>query len=142
MAKPTAKPRPVPKPTPVTQPFWDGARDGRLMLQYDPKARKYQFWPRANSVHSGRRNLRWKEASGRGTLHSYTVTHVPTAGFEHRTPYLVGLIELDEGVRIIANLDGVAEEDAEIGMRVRVAWEELGDGSRYYAFVPDAGADG
>ncbi len=137
MAKTAGKARPAPKATPVTQPFWDGARKGKLMLQYDPATRRHQFWPRANSVRTGKRNLRWKQASGRGTLHSYTVTHVPTAGFEDRTPYLVGLVELEEGVRIISGLDGIAEDDVRIGMPVRVAWERLEDGSPYFLFIPD-----
>lgn len=137
MAKPQAKPRPVPKPTPSTQEFWDGAKKGKLMLQYDPVKRRYQFWPRANSVRTGKRNLKWQPTSGKGELYSYTVTHVPTAGFESRTPYVVGLIELDEGVRIIGNLLNVTEDNVEIGMRVKVAWEKLTDDVTYFAFVPD-----
>ena len=129
--------RPVPKPTPTTQPFWDGAKEGELMLQYDPATRKHQFWPRANSVRSGKRNLRWSRASGKGTLYSYTVTHVPTAGFDGKAPYVIGLIELDEGVRIIANLKDVAPEDAEIGMRVKAVWEKIGEDGAYFAFVPE-----
>ena len=131
------KPRPLPKPTPTTQPFWDGAKRKKLMLQYDPTKRKYQFWPRMCSVRTGKRNLQWKETSGKGELYSFTVTHVPTAGFEEKTPYLVGLVELDEGVRIIANLVNVKPDDAKIGMRVKVAWEALSDDINYFAFEPD-----
>ena len=134
-----SKPRPVPRPTPITQPFWDGAREGRLMIQYDPEAESYQFWPRAASVRTGKRNLEWRAVSGQGSLYSYTVTHVPTPGFEDRVPYLVGLIELDEGVRIIANLVNMTEDDAEIGMAVKVAWETLSDDIDYFVFEPAAG---
>lgn len=137
MADTKTKPRPVPKPTPTTQPFWDGAKQGKLMLQYDPTTRKYQFWPRANSVRTGKRNLRWQETSGKGQLYSYTVTYVPTAGFEDKVPYVVGLVELDEGVRIIANMVDVTPDDVEIGMRVKVAWEKLSDDITYFAFEPD-----
>lgn len=136
-AKADVKPRPLPKPTPTTQAFWDGAKKGKLMLQYDPVKRKYQFWPRANSVRTGRRNLQWRETSGKGELYSYTVTHVPTPGFEDRVPYVIGLIELDEGVRIIANMLNVTPDDVEIGMRVKVAWEKLSDDITYFAFEPD-----
>ena len=131
-----ARPRPRPQPTSTTQPFWDGARQGKLMLQYDPVARRYQFWPRACSVRTGKRNLRWREVSGTGTVYSFTVTHVPTAGFEGRVPYAVGLIDLDEGVRIIANLVNVQPDDVRIGLRVRVAWEKLSDEINYFAFEP------
>tara|TARA_R110002126_G_scaffold27713_1_gene93002 strand:- start:427 stop:921 length:495 start_codon:yes stop_codon:yes gene_type:complete len=137
MANTDVKPRPVPKPTPTTQAFWDGAKKGKLMLQWDPVARKYQFWPRANSVRTGRRNLQWKPTSGKGELYSFTITHVPTPGFEDKAPYVVGMVELDEGVRIIANMINLKPEDVEIGMRVKVAWEKINDDITYFAFEPD-----
>ena len=137
MADSRKRPRPVPKPTPTTTAFWEGAKRGELMLQFDPKSAKYQFWPRANSVQTGRRDLEWKPATGRGTLYSYTVTHVPAAGFEDGGPYIVGLIELDEGVRIIGNVRDVPEDAIEIGMRMKVVWEPIGDDATYFAFVPD-----
>ncbi len=141
VTKTDVKPRPVPKPTPTTQEFWDGAKKGKLMLQWDPAARKYQFWPRANSVRTGRRNLQWKTTLGKGELYSYTITHVATPGFEDKTPYIVGLIELDEGVRMVANMLNVTPETVEIGMRVKVAWEKLNDDITYFAFEPDKAAN-
>jgi len=141
MADTNVKPRPLPKPTPATQAFWDGAKKGKLMLQWDPTAKKYQFWPRANSVRTGRRNLQWKPTSGKGALYSFTVTHVPTPGFEARAPYVIGMIELDEGVRIIANLINIEIDEVEIGMRMKVAWEKLSDDITYFAFEPDRRAN-
>ena len=137
MADTNVKPRPLPKPTPATQAFWDGAKKGELMLQWDPTAKKYQFWPRANSVRTGKRNLQWKATSGKGELYSFTITHVPTPGFEARAPYVIGMIELDEGVRIIANLINIKIDDVEIGMRMKVAWEKLSDDITYFAFEPN-----
>ena len=137
MADTNVKPRPLPKPTPATQAFWDGAKKGKLMLQWDPTAKKYQFWPRANSVRTGKRNLQWKATSGKGELYSFTITHVPTPGFEARAPYAIGMIELDEGVRIIANLINIKIDDVEIGMRMKVAWEKLSDDITYFAFEPN-----
>jgi uncharacterized OB-fold protein len=130
------KPRPLPRPTPTTKAFWDGAKEGDLMLQYDPSTRRYQFWPRMCSVRTGRRNLQWRKATGRGKIYSFTTTYVPTAGFEDKVPYLVGLIELDEGVRIIGNLINVKPENVKIGMPVKVTWEKLADDANYFAFEP------
>lgn len=132
-----AKPRPLPTPTETTRPFWDAAREGRLVLQYDPVEGAFQFYPRAGSVATGRRNLEWREASGTGTLYAWTVTHLPAAGFEDRAPYLVGLVDLDEGVRILTNLVDVAEDELRIGMRLRVAFEPLSDDMRYFCFAPE-----
>jgi uncharacterized OB-fold protein len=62
---------------------------------------------------------------------------VPTPGFEARAPYVIGMIELDEDVRIIANLINIEIDDVEIGMRMKVAWEKLSDDITYFAFEPD-----
>ena len=88
-------------------------------------------------MRTGKRNLQWKPTSGKGELYSFTVTHVPTPGFEARAPYVIGMIELDEGVRIIANLINIEIDDVEIGMRMKVAWEKLSDDITYFAFEPD-----
>ena len=139
MNTPQPRPRPLPRPTPTTKFFWDSAKEGKLALQYDPTSRRYQFWPRANSVKTGRRNLEWRVVSGKGTVYSYTITYVPTAGFQDRVPYVVGLIELDEKVRIIGNVVNIKPDDVKIGMRVRVTFEKLSDDISYFAFEPDAG---
>ena len=138
-AKPEAKnkpERPVPRPSSFTKPFWDGAQQKKLMLQYDPDSRSYQFWPRPISIKTGKANLEWRQASGRGKLYSFTVVHVPGAGFEDRVPYVIGLVELEEGVRIVANMTGLQPEEAKIGLPVRLTWEPVGD-TNYYAFEPD-----
>ena len=88
-------------------------------------------------MRTGKRNLQWKSTSGKGELYSFTFTHVPTPGFEARAPYVIGMIELDEGVRIIANLINIEIDDVEIGMRMKVAWEKLSDDITYFAFEPD-----
>jgi uncharacterized OB-fold protein len=135
--QPANKPsRPIQTPSSYTKPFWDGARDKKLMLQYDPASQAFQFWPRPASLRTGKANLEWRQATGKGRLYAFTTVHVPGPGFEDRVPYLVGLIELDEGVRIVANFVGLGPEDAKIGMPMRVTWEPLGD-SNYYAFEPD-----
>jgi uncharacterized OB-fold protein len=130
------KPRPLPVPSVTSQPFWDAAKAGKLALQYDPVARQYQFWPRAISVVTGQQNLEWRIASGLGRVYSYTVTHVPTPGFEDRVPYPVALVDLDEGVRIIANLVNVDPAAIAIGMRVKVAFEKIAPDVNYFCFEP------
>jgi len=137
MSTKAAKPRPMPKPTEGTKFFWEAAKRGRLALQYDPDARQYQFWPKSISNVTGKRNLEWRETSGKGFIYSYTLTHVPAAGFEDRGPYIVGLIELDEKVRIIANVLNITPDDVKVGMRVKVMFEKMSDDISYFAFEPD-----
>ncbi len=135
----TVRSRPIPKPTQTTAYFWEAARRGKLALQYDPEARQYQFWPKPISSATGKRNLEWKETSGRGFIYSFTITQVPAAGFEDHGPYIIGLVELDEKVRIIANVHNVKPSEMRIGMRVKVMFERISDDIDYFAFEPDNG---
>lgn len=118
---------PAPVPHDFSQAFWDAAKEGTLLLQYCPDSKRYQFFPRPVSLYTGKRNLRWRKASGRGTVYSYTVTRVAPPGFEGRVPYIVATIELAEGVRMLTNVINCAPDDVAIGMKVRVAWEPRGD---------------
>jgi uncharacterized OB-fold protein len=115
-----------------TRPFWAGARNGKLVLQYCRDAGRFQHYPHPVSIYTGRRNLEWREVSGRGTVYSWTIVRVPGPGLEGRVPLLVGLIELDEGVRIIGNI--LDRKDARIGQRVTLAWDQFDDGTPYPAF--------
>ncbi len=132
-----SRPRPLPQRAQTNAPFWDAARAEKLLLQYDRATGHWQFWPRPNSVRTGRADLEWRESAGRGVLYSFTMSAIPAAGFEHRMPYAVGLIELDDGVRIIANLIDVDPADIIIGMRLRVVWESIGPDIKFPAFQPD-----
>lgn len=131
------RPRPLPDPWLLTKPFWEAARDGRLLLQYDPEVGRYQFYPRAVSIFTGRRNLEWREASGKGTLYSFTETHVAPPGFEDLVPYMIGVVELEEGVRIMTPLRNVTPDEAALGMRMRLCWQTLSDDIAYPAFEPE-----
>lgn len=131
-------PRPLPRPNAYidTQPFWDAARQGRLLIQYCKDTGRPQWFPRPVSLATGRRNLEWREVSGRGTVYSFTVTNSAWPGHEDRVPYVCALIELEEGVRILANLLNVKPEDARIGMPVKLCWERLSEEISYPAFEP------
>lgn len=135
-AKKIARPLPRPNIYAKTQPFWDAANEGKLMLQYCPDTGKYQFHPRPGSIYTGKRNVEWRQASGRGTVYSYTDTLAPWPGHEDRVPYLCALVELEEGVRILCNLVNVTAEEVQIGMPVKLAWERLSEQFNYPVFEP------
>lgn len=137
MAEREKHPRPVPVPTNITEPFWDAVNEKKFLLQYDPEADKYQFYPRGISIYSGKRNLEWREVSGKGSPYSFTETIIPARGFEGEEPYLIGLVELDEGVRLMSLLHGVTAGDVKIGMRVKLCWDRIDDDFNYFAFEPD-----
>lgn len=137
MAATAENQRPVPVPSRTSKPFWDACRNGKFMLQYDPAAKKYQFFPRPVSVYSGSDKLEWREASGRGTLVARTNVQVPLRGFEKLVPFVLAAVNLEEGVRVVARLVGVSYEQAKPGTKVRVCWEELPGGMRMFAFELD-----
>ena len=129
--------RPLPVPTNVSRPFWEAAKQRRLVIQYDPDAGAWQFYPRPGSLATGRRNLEWRQVSGRGTVYSWTETLVPPPGFEDRAPYVLATVDLEEGVRLLAMMVNAGAKDMRIGMAVRVCWEELSDDITFFAFEPD-----
>jgi uncharacterized OB-fold protein len=137
-AEPKKIPRPLPRPGAYmpTQPFWDKAKEGKLVIQFCLDTGKPQHFPRPVSVFTGRRNLEWREVSGRGTVYSFTNTFSAWPGHEDRVPYLCALVELEEGVRLLCNLLNVKAEDVKIGMKVKLCWEKLPDGTNFPAFEP------
>lgn len=130
----------LPQPDALTAPYWEGARLGELRLQHCTRCG--HAWhpplPLCPACHSMR--IEWRACSGRGVLYSFTVAHhaVHPAVVE-AVPYLVALVDLDEGPRIVSGLPGVPFGDARIGMRLRVRFDDAGDGLRLPQFEPDPG---
>ena len=134
--------RALPKPTPETQPYWDGAREGRLMLPWCEACGQPHFHPRVLCPHCGGARLAWRPASGRGRLHTYVINHKPAPGFESRVPYVIAVIELEEGPRLLANLLTEAPptpEALEIDMPVEVVFEQVSDSITLPQFRPAHG---
>ena len=81
--------------------------------------------------------IEWREASGRGTVYALSVMHLPaTPEYKDRVPYIVAMIDLDEGARMMSNVFGVDPADAAVGMAVQIAWEDLDDGRALPVFEP------
>ncbi len=117
----------LPVPTPETQPYWDGAREGRLMLPWCEDCGRPHFHPRTICPHCGGARLRWQAASGRARLHTYVINHKPARGFEDRVPYVIAVVELEEGPRLLTNIE-IAEptpETLRIDMPLLVSFRAL-----------------
>jgi uncharacterized OB-fold protein len=119
-----------------SMPFWQATRDKKLLLQYDPEAQKYQFPPRATSIHTGRRALEWREVSGAAEVYSYTILHHATPAFAANTPFAIVLATLDEQVNVMANLVNCTREALHIGLRLKPCWAALPDGHHLLMFEP------
>ena len=118
----------LPTPTPLSAPYWQAAREGRLVLQRCEACRRHQFYPRSLCTACASDRLAWREASGRGRVKSFTVIRrAVSAAYEPDVPYVVALIELAEGPTLMSNVVGCAPEAVRIGAPVRVrfdAWSE------------------
>jgi len=112
---------------PVMRPFWDGARDGRLMQQRE-RATGRVHWPPKPMYWKGGDRLEWFEASGRGTVYSWVVAYEPfLPAFQHLLPLVLVLVELAEGPRLVGYMKRCAPDAMRFGMPVRVVFERLTD---------------
>lgn len=124
-----ARSKPLPQPTPETQPFWDGARAGKLMIQFCNPCQKYYFYPRPFCPFCMTKDTEWRQASGKATLHTYLINHRPPPGFEADAPYAIAIVQLEEGPRMMTNLVDVEQtpEALTIDMPLEVAFEQASE---------------
>lgn len=117
---------PLPAADPVTKPYWESLKAHAMRVQWCGECGRWVFYPRAVCPHCGGVSLEWRAVSGRGTLYSFTVVHrAPTAELQAEAPYVVGLIDLEEGVRMMGRLGGVGLDEVRIGMVVRVEYHDV-----------------
>ena len=121
---------PLPFPNGDSQPYWDAARERRLLIRQCKACSLLHFMPRHLCPTCWSDQLEWVDASGTGTVHSFTVIRrAPAAAFAPRVPYVLAMIELDEGPRMIANVLGEDALETRIGDRVKVCFEDRGGGA-------------
>src|SRR5690606_176349 len=134
---------PIPIVNPDSQAYWDGARENRLMIRKCKSCGKTHFMPRYLCPFCWSTELDWIEASGRGAVHSYTVIRrAPVPGFGAKTPYVVALIDLEEGPRMMANMLGPDALETRIGDQVEVCFEARGDHAKLPQFTRRAAVGG
>jgi uncharacterized OB-fold protein len=121
---------PMPVANADSLPYWNAARERRLLIRKCNGCGSLHFMPRHLCPDCWSDQLEWVESKGTGSVHSFTVIRrAPVAAFAVRVPYVVALIELDEGPRMMANVIGEDALSVCIGDRVRVTFEDRGDGA-------------
>ena len=129
--------KPLPPINPDTQPFWDGCAQGRLLLQRCGDCGHLQFYPRMLCAACGSRTLDWAEACGRGTVKTFTIIRrAVSAAFEPDVPYVVALVELEEGPTLMSNIIGCDPASVAIGQPVRVTFETRAESVAVPQFEP------
>jgi uncharacterized OB-fold protein len=117
----------VPVPTPETKPFWEGTKRRELRLQRCRDCQQFYFYPRPLCRYCLSRNVEWRTVSGRGRLHTFTVNYRAGKNTPLPVPYVIAMIELDEGPRLLSNLVGVDPDPAKLRceMPVEVVFEDI-----------------
>ena len=99
---------PLPQHDPVTRRYWESLKARAMQLQRCSECGRSVFFPRAICPHCGGASLEWRLVSGRATLYSFTVVHrAPTPELQGEAPYVVALVDLEEGVRLMARIRDV-----------------------------------
>ena len=98
----TAPDKPQPQMSELSRPYWEAAAEGRLVLQSCAACGKVRHYPRLLCDRCYSDAVDWKDASGRGTVHSWTVAHHAFhPAFAAELPYTLVTVDLDEGVRAL-----------------------------------------
>jgi uncharacterized OB-fold protein len=123
-----------------TRPFWEAAREERLVAQACDNCGTFRMPPSPMCPACRSRASHWPTLSGKGVLYSYTIAHkLPFPDHPGELFHVPALVELPDagGVRLYASLVNVAETDIRIGMPLSVIWvEAAADGWKAPAFIP------
>lgn len=121
----------------VTEPFWDAIENERLVVQYCNGCDEYIHYPRGRCPHCMADDLDYRPASGEATLVSYTTIHRTVhPRYQDDLPYVNAIVELSEGVRMMANLAVDSAEDLSIDMDLVVTFREHDDDRILPYFTP------
>lgn len=112
--------RPLPDPEGESKEFFEACARGELLIQECPSCGHRQHYPRAWCTECGQEPV-WLTTAGTGTVNTYTVVRQHgQEPFRSELPYVVAMVELDEGPLVMGNITGCAPEDVHIGVRVEV----------------------
>jgi uncharacterized protein len=122
--------KPLPQADGVTRPYWESLKAHQMNIQKCNDTGKFFFYPRGLSPFTLSDNISWEPVNGKGAIHAFTIVHQNRApGFVDELPYVVAMVELDEGPRIMTNIIDVEPdpEHVKVGMQVEIVYEDIND---------------
>lgn len=130
--------KPLPLPTPETQPFWDGLKAHELRIQRCQDCGRAYFYPRPFCPRCFSWNVTWFVASGRARLHTYEVIHRAAPAFAADAPYVLAVVELEEGPRMLTNIVGAEPEPAglPVDMPLQIEYDDVSEAITLPKFRP------
>ena len=118
---------PIPHPNHDTKPYWDAARDDRLALQHCTACNTVQAVPRSFCGNCQSTDLVWRDAARQGKIASFSIVHRgPTKAFKEYSPYVLALVDITDGIRLMLNIVGDDRLEAQIGDPVEIVFESRG----------------
>ena len=132
--------KPLPHATPVSAPYWEGAAQGKLRLQRCPRCALLRHYPQLVCPRCYSRDVEWIDASGRGTVQSWTVAHHAFhPAFKAELPYTLVLVDLEEGPRAMGRLDPASGGRLRIGLPVQISFVPEAEGAALPVFAAREG---
>mgnify|MGYP006280113507 FL=1 len=129
--------KPKPRPAPESLPYWQAAKEHRLALPRCEDCEKFWHPPSRTCPHCLSANFSFKDVSGRGKVFSFVTFHrVYRPAFAEEVPYVVALVELEEGPRLLTNILGVSHEDVRCEMPVEVVFDDYDEDISIPKFRP------
>ena len=119
---------PLPAPTRDNAPFYEAARKGELRFQRCTGCGTFRHYPRPSCPKCLSRGYTWEQSSGRGRVYTWTIVRGPTLpAFEHKLPYNVVDVLMDEGVHFISEVLECSPEEIAAGMEVYAVFVPVSD---------------
>lgn len=124
--------------TPLTKTYWDAAEEGELLLQRCVDCTNLQHYPRNICTRCWSEHLDWQPAAGLGRVWTFTVVSIPGhAAWGTEVPYVLAIVELDEGPRLMTNIVGCMPAEVSCGQRVRLSVRRAADDHQaVFQFTP------
>jgi uncharacterized protein len=129
-------PAPAPEQNPETEEFWQATAEGSLLLPRCDSCGVAIWYPRQLCPDCGCTSVTWTEASGLGSIYSFSVVRRSAGSYQSVVPYVVAYVELQEGPRVVTNIIGCDPDHVYIGQTVRVVFCDTGERSALYRFEP------
>jgi uncharacterized OB-fold protein len=119
---------PLPAPTRDNAPFYEAARNGELRFQRCSACGSFRHYPRPSCPQCLAREYSWERSSGRGRVYTWTIVRGPTLPtFEHKRPYNVVDVLMDEGVHFVSEVLDCPPEEIHAGMEVEAVFVPVSD---------------
>lgn len=118
--------KPVPIPNSDSRTFWEATKRHELALQRCARCLEFRYFPRPICPFCLDERYDWQATSGKGQVWTYTVIHrAPSAAFRKDVPFVLAVVELAEGPRMMTNIIGTPPSNVYIGLPVEVVFEDM-----------------